>query len=323
MPLGDFKSDAKTKIPLRKALSILSPLLIVSIGIHGLALLLPIPEKVEIVEKEPDLPEPIQVSELPEIEIPQEISQLEPATAPVVTPAIRPETPAPVEQIKPQLPQPPPLQPTASSPPALDPPAPDPIEQLPSREDTPTPEATQAEPAPQSSRPTSQNPPANTATPSRNIEKDRSPASRQEILDQLNSIVQIDEFNAIEQKQIKAPLFISFPSDDICLEDNPTTIRSSAVVVFEDDQGTTALIDGAILDPTSYKLVGKWLDKTIFSSNQVDPNEPETIKIPSTPDFDPVQWVLANYDKPLFDAGEAQKAFTFVIEVQVSMSSCE
>lgn len=52
-------------------------------------MLLPIPEKAEIVEVEPELPDPIQVSELPELEVPEP----EPVPAPVFVPAPQPATP--------------------------------------------------------------------------------------------------------------------------------------------------------------------------------------------------------------------------------------
>ena len=108
MPLGDSPTESKPKTPIRKALAFLSPLLIVSIGLHGLAMLLPVPEREEIVE-EAELPESIQVSELPEIDLPQTAQGLESVGAPAVKPEASPITQPPVTQ--PPITQPPITQP--------------------------------------------------------------------------------------------------------------------------------------------------------------------------------------------------------------------
>ena len=87
----------------------LSPLLIVSAGIHGLAMLLPVPEPEEIVEEEIELPEAIAVSELPEIEVPQPEPEIAPAPVFAPTPTPAPETPPVIQQ-----PVPPPTQPSVA-----------------------------------------------------------------------------------------------------------------------------------------------------------------------------------------------------------------
>ena len=89
MPLGDSPVDSKPKSPLKKAIAFISPLLVVSAVFHGLAMLLPVPEPEEIVEEDVELPEPIRVSELPELEI----AEPAPEPAPVFVPAPVPETP--------------------------------------------------------------------------------------------------------------------------------------------------------------------------------------------------------------------------------------
>ena len=306
----------------KKAIAWVSPLLVVSIALHGVAMLLPIPEKVETVEKEPELREPIQISELPELEIP------EPEPAPVFVPApalVEPPQPSQPQPSQPQplTPQPAPPQPVQPEPqPAPIEPQPQPPDPTPPEDNSPppaTPADNSSQTAPQTGR-TPSGPPPNTA---RNIARDRAAATPQEITDELDAIVKIDDFNAIPSKQIKAPLNLAFPSDGLCLEGDPTEIGSAGVVVFEDNGGTPELITGAILDKTSYKVIGKWLDKTIFLSDQVDPNDPNPVEVPLTPDFDAVQWVSNNYDKPIFEPDETEKAFTFRIAVNISASACE
>lgn len=131
MSLGASPKNKTLRTPLRKALAFLSPLLIVSAGLHGLAMLLPVPEREEIVEEDPELPESIQVSELPEIELP------EPEPEPVFVPVPEPEAPPIVQQPAPAVQQPvvvqpqpvvQPPQPVESQPATPDPIEPDPIE---------------------------------------------------------------------------------------------------------------------------------------------------------------------------------------------------
>ena len=102
MPSGDSLADRKpiAKTPLRRAIALFSPLLILSLGLHGLVMLLPLAEKEEIVEEVPELPEPIQVSELPELDIPAPESASAPVFSPAPAPKAPPATPpsAPVVQ---------------------------------------------------------------------------------------------------------------------------------------------------------------------------------------------------------------------------------
>lgn len=119
MPLGDSPTDSKSKTPIRKVLAFLSPLLIVSIGLHGLAMLLPVPEREETVE-ESDLPESIQVSELPEVDLPQTASGLEPVIVSASRPKAPPTTQSPVTQ--PPITQPRTMQPSITQPPVTQPP---------------------------------------------------------------------------------------------------------------------------------------------------------------------------------------------------------
>ncbi|PZO11760.1 MAG: hypothetical protein DCF25_18795 [Leptolyngbya foveolarum] len=98
MSLGDSLIDIrKPKPPLKKAITFVSPLLLVSIGLHGLAMLLPIPEQEKVETEVVELPEPIQVSELPELDVQAPESQ----PVPVFAPAPVPEAPAVVQPSEP------------------------------------------------------------------------------------------------------------------------------------------------------------------------------------------------------------------------------
>lgn len=104
----------------------LSPLLLVSIGLHGLALVIPIADKQDVVEEpEPELPEPIRVSDLPKVApepAPDPPILSEPTdTPPAPPPPVAIAPPPPVGQ-PPSAPDPtPPPNPKPKSDPDIDP----------------------------------------------------------------------------------------------------------------------------------------------------------------------------------------------------------
>lgn len=110
----------------KKLIGWLGPVLLASLGLHALLLLVPIPESEPIEEVEVELPDPIQVTELPLIEGPELPPEAPPA-------AFIPE-PAPVIEEAPP-PEPEVQQPIVIEAAPLPPDEPDPLDDLPDPEE--------------------------------------------------------------------------------------------------------------------------------------------------------------------------------------------
>lgn len=104
-----------------------SPVLLVSLGLHGLAMLLPLPERDEVVEQEDvPLPEPISVTTLPPI-ADEEPEAIAPPAAFIPEPAPIIEAPPPVVEPPPVVIQPEPEPIIEPEPEPTPDPVPDPI----------------------------------------------------------------------------------------------------------------------------------------------------------------------------------------------------
>lgn len=304
----------------RKLIYRLSPVLIVSLGLHALALLIPVPDK--DIAKEPDveLPEPISVTELPKSAKPT------PAPPPAAEPAfVLPPEPPPEPVVQPLPPEPPaqmepapiaPPEPSIAPEPAIDPdplspdPTPDPA---PDPTPEPTPEPTLQTPAPISQ--------------ARSMEG-TSDTDFTNKLKELIELYSIDPSNPVAFKSFRSSLDLTFPADDYCLKDEgdavATTAQSFLSVLIERDEAGDSfdVVDGEALTLTGYSVVDKWIDKTAFPSDMVDPNEVEAIKTPKPASLDIFDWMTNNYGQSLLEDGEDAILFSIGVEVTFA-NNCE
>ncbi len=299
------KKNNWRKLPLQ-----ISPILIVSIGLHGLALLIPVPDKAPPAEPEIEMPDPISVTELPKVTRPKPTAPPESifAPPPVVAPA-----PAPVEPPPPQIivvEAEPPAQPPRPDPlpaPTLDPtpnPIPDPIP-----DPTPTPD------------------PTVTPTPDPVVQVRRSrgtsPAEEKQKRDEgTQNLETLTAANPGAFKPVKKALNLSFPADSYCIKTEAEEVVSEveafvAIVIEQYDDGSLEFIDGGIINTADYDVVDTWIDQTVFPPDEQDPNIAETPDIPATADLDIFRWVQDSYTKTLFEDGET--VATFGVSVTVAL----
>ncbi|MEM6449137.1 MAG: hypothetical protein AAF703_02365 [Cyanobacteria bacterium P01_D01_bin.105] len=281
----------------------LSPILLASLGIHGLALLVPLPERNEVIEQEVvPLPDPISVTTLPPAPeptvLPPEVFIPEPPPAEVV-PA---EPPPPATPIEPEIQQP------APAPPAQEVTQ----EPTPAQTTTPTQEPTQA------------------PAPATEVNRSLKGTSQSEATQNLFSFIQIntlDPDNPLAYEPIRTQLELIFPSDRYCLktvDGEPATESDTSVIVLIEKftDGSLDWNDGQTVQLTGYKNVDAWVDQTLFAAGEEAPNTDDAIEIPDTPDFDIVQWLSDNAQKTLFEEAETEKAFLIPVNITFS-NNCQ
>jgi hypothetical protein len=125
-------------------------------------------------------------------------------------------------------------------------------------------------------------------------------------------------------RRVRKTLNLSFPADGYCIQDeskNPVTEGQTSVgIVIE--QGATDFSDGDTLQPTGSETVDAWIEKTVFPTDAVDPNETEPIETPEPSPLNIFEWISSNYGKPLFEGNETKKAFLVSIKVNLT-NNCQ
>ncbi len=288
------------KLNWRKLLRQLSPVLIASIGLHGLALLIPIPEKAPPEELEIELPEPISVTKLPKS--PKPASPPEPsfAPAPVFVPPLElapvvqppqviivekePAVPVPTELAEPVKPiTPEDLQP-------IDPP---PLE-IPPLEST-------------------------TVEPQQYVSKETTAGDYKEA---------VASFFAAHGRDgdIETVLDLGYPANGLCFE-NETDLEAIAAVVF-DKFGD--IINSGLLRSSGYAAIDAWLTAYI-SPDSLSPlpddvfSDLQQINANAPSDGDIRDWANAARDtaKQLIPEGQDKATYYFQIAITVEDSQCD
>ena len=202
-------------------------------------MLLPLPEREEIVEEEPELPESIQVSELPELDLPEP----EPEPGPVFVPTPEPEAPL-IVQPPPVVQQPVVVQP---EPQPTEPLQTQPLQPQPITPDPPTPDPPEKQP-PVGKNP---NPPVGTGSPVRKyVEQDRAST---DYLSAFTAALGAGVFSMdgapITYEPIReGTLSLTLPSGDNCfdraepVDDSSVKLNTSLGIVVRDD-GAQGLVD--------------------------------------------------------------------------------
>lgn len=217
------------KLNRKKIIHWLSPLLILSLGIHGLALLIPIPEKADPKEEpKPELLEPIQVSTLPPLpEAATEPSIAEPppkSPEPVVPEPV--QTAQPVPAISQRAPQ------NMPSPqPSPDPTAPAPTE-------TSTPKPSKPSPA----TPLPYNPAGTTEREARN-----------------ETVAFINAYGGNLPKRVDTPLALVYPAGGDCIDPAP---EASVAVAVNNGGG---VIDGKVVKSSGLDKINQWIEDTVLA----------------------------------------------------------
>lgn len=287
----------------------LSPLLVLSLGLHGLMLLIPVPKKAEIREDPPEteLLDPIQVSTLPKPSLSE------------ATPESTDATPSGGASSEPQ--RPPELAPIPAS-------APRPAPQA----ANPAPNSAPRPPSDQTATPGAATPgaaaPGNPAggTPSDRPKKpDPIPQAYNgegtSEGDASGALSEFIEFNPVPFKKIQHALPLAFPSDDYCFEDYPEP-PASLIVLVENTQSGLDAVDGGVIQKTGYASIDKWIGKSVFPSDAVDPNA-NAVEIPEVAPVDILAWITDNVDGPVLEPDETAKAYTFGVKVELVNNPCE
>lgn len=276
----------------RKFTHWLSPLLAVSLGLHGLVMLIPLPDRDEPVEvSDADLPEPIPVTELPQsaellpknADMPMPMPDIIAPSAPLAEPAVQPP-PAIVAPVPTPTPTP---KPTSTFTPTPTPgPAPTPT---PGPTPTPTPTSGPT-PTPIAGQPYS----AQGTT-----SKDRQNAS----------LAFAIRNNSLIAQNIRTPLSLSYPAAGRCFKEttSPTAVVAFVINRFSD------ILDAAVIRKTGYKGIDDWLYDAVS-----DPDDPTGV----------MSAVRTSYSgetgKALGPEGDAtQAAFEFEVAIAIEGSVCE
>ena len=294
MPSGDLKSEFKIK----KALTLISPMLIVSLGLHGLAMLLPVPEKEEIVEEEPELPEPIQVSEISELEIPEP----EPAPAPTLVPAPAAATPQPAAPPPTVIVQPPAEVPQPASPPP----------QLPVQ---PSPEPA-PDPAPQTAAPD----PTPTGPPPTAPQIEYQPYTGNTEFDYVKSGAFTNSYGLA--KDLDTPLNLIYEAEGKCY---PSDDLQAWVVLLVDQYSD--ITDGEILKSTGIEDIDTFVASYLIDNPQ-PVNLPDYVfdDLPARESGNIVAWIKDTYvdlDKPLIPEGESSAPYAIKVNVAIKENRCD
>ncbi len=275
----------------------LSPLLMISLAFHGLAMLIPLSEKEEIVEEPEDvaLPDPITVTTLP-----KRADADSPAASSAIDSNLNsrfPDAPLPASPV--------PQQAIAPLPPAL---APAPI---------PTNPSLPAQPSPAATQPTTTPSPTNPL-----ITQQRYSDSGATDIDQIQKGGQFAA-NYGRPKDIRLVLELIYAAQGNCF-DQDTNLEASVGIVAN-DQGRLAASE--LLKTTGYPVIDDWLTDYISLAEPL-PNDVFTQlqqTIPTAPDSgDLLDWLNAARDssEPLVAAGQGQAPYAFKVAVKLEGNQC-
>lgn len=277
------------KINWRKFTHWLSPLLLVSLGLHGLVMLIPLPGKDEPIKKtEVDLPAPMSVTELPK--------GAKPAPEDGFIPTLAPNTITPLEPSSKPVTQPTPVVTPAPTPPSASTPAP-----------RPTPAST---PAPTSN--TSTSTPASTPTPPLVTPIAGQPYSVQGTTPTEGrdaSLAFLTRNNLLASKAIRKPLSLSYPAAGKCFKE---TTSPKAVVDFVINK-SGAILDAEVTRKTGYSDIDQWLYDAVVDSEDTE----DIISNIST-------IYSGETGEALSPKGEAtEAAFEFEVDIAIDGSVCK
>lgn len=278
------------------------PLLIVSLGLHGLALLIPLapkPEPIVVEEFEPEL-KPITVSELPKTALPEADSPVLPSQPALPTPPLPPPIPPPAE-----VPQPAPqtaVQPSVAIPSAI--PA-DPL--------TPDPDATVAPLADPGDDQSAEN-----TTPQTFVPPDTGRGARTATFDSFRRDVLTfypdPNGEPIGLKDIRQGSFGLNYTGDRCFQGNASVEGGLAVVIDKN----FSLLEGQIFISTGYEVVDEAID--IWFSQLANPSSIADSNI-EIANQDLSAWIN-DKQGPLFTQGEDYAAFSFETTVNLVNNTC-
>jgi len=292
-----------------RSLRLFALLVLASAGLHGLGMLVPIPETQEVIEKE-DVPlEPIQISTLPP-EIPEDLTEA--PALPVEAPP--PPPPEPEPQIIPEQPVAAPL-PAALPEELFETPPVEPIEEEPVTEELPenTPKK-DPEPKPEEQQPTRR-------------AYDAAGTSSRDGQTGLDSFITSPDFGGafnlgygdlkiVSASGGSAPLLtVAYPAEDNTCFEGATSLAlpvgvAAIVGDFEDDSGQTvrAVIEAQIVRKTGYAVVDQWIEDVVIGDIDVGQDIYEVIK--------------SNSSDPLIAIGGAEELFSFGLIVELPEQPC-
>ncbi|MEL6813293.1 MAG: hypothetical protein AAFP03_00605 [Cyanobacteria bacterium J06598_3] len=282
----------------------LSPLLLVSLGLHGVGLLIPMPDLTPEALEDPEveLPDPIQVTELP--------LKLEPEPEPEPEPVFIP--PPPPVVIPPPVTPPPVVE--AAPPPVVEPlpPEPDPLPEL-----EPAPEL---EPVPDSN---GQKPLKTPSTPQNYVAGRARDATNASLL-----------FGSKygNGDPVGTPLAITFLADEgICYDKGPTI--DIPVLVAVDNQGYL-VVEGkdengedkyaiTIVQTSGYADIDAWLRESLA----YELPEETFDELPDLDNGDIAAWINEVHGRPnqqpLVPAGDDNAPYAFTVRVNIEGEPCE
>ncbi|MGB3768564.1 MAG: hypothetical protein WA947_18555 [Phormidesmis sp.] len=320
MPSGDSPADRKptSRTPLKRAIALLSPVLIASLALHGLAMLLPLPEKEEIVEEDLEPPEPIQVSELPEFSIPE----IEAAPTPVFTPAPQPESP-------------PIVTPPPAPPPTVIVPSPTPpeiLEPLPEPQPEPPPLAAPA--LPDLSTP---NPDTETTQPLPDADVETKPAKNSAFTppsepginyQAYSGNVKVDEIKGVTfastyglPEEIATPINLVYEANGKCYEPSEN-LQAQGVLVFNEYLEASA---GQLLKSTGFEDIDAFIVNLLTGASP--PPLPDYVfnDIANRESGNIIVWLLDTYvddDNSLVPEGETAVPYGITFNVTIQENQC-
>ncbi|MGD1864345.1 MAG: hypothetical protein ACFB0D_07305 [Phormidesmis sp.] len=289
-------TSAKPKWP--KLLRWLSPLLLASLGLHGLGLLLPVPETEEIERPEFVEPESIQVSTLP--------------------PTLKPPAPEPA---------PPPLPPAVVPPPVVEPVQ----EAFPFQEDALLEEEIPPEVPPEEIPPEDDDSSfeeSDADSQDDDIQDDDSsdeePSSRNAYNEQGTSDADFQlaaiSFSANYPGvavQTNVPLALTYTADKECFDPLPGEVQMGAAI-----NNSGGVVETALFRKSGYQKIDDWIEDIVG----FDELPPESFARLSISDGYLPDWINEtrnNGADPLVPTGEDAKAYAIQVIVTVEGNRCE
>ena len=285
----------------RKFTHWLSPLLIVSLGLHGLVMLIPLPDKDEPIEEpEAELPEPMSVTQLPKTPEPLSKPPTAASTSKPPLGVVNPESKSSSTALNVPKPTPEPQR-IPTQPPA----------QTPAQTPTQTPAQPPAQTPAQTPTQPAANPQPYSRTGTTNNEK------------LIAGGLFASKYGKPEE--VKPLLDLGYPANGNCFDQG--TNLEAAVGISVDEQGNVGASE--LLQPTIYPVVNDWilayldpenpkpLPDDVFSDlQQTNPTAP--------PDGYITDWVNAarSSTTPFVPKGESQAPYAFLIAITIEDNGC-
>ena len=283
-----------------KFLRWLSPLLLVSLGLHGLGLLVPVPEKPEdIARPEYIEPESIQVSTLPPI--------AEPAPEPEPPPPPPEPPPPPVEEPLPPVVEP--LQETF------------PFEEDDFPEDTPPEDDLPEDDSPDEDDSNFEEPNNDEGDDDGN--SDEGPVTQndyQGLTDDNQSIGNSLLFSSKypgKSVSTNIPLSLTYTAEKECFEPLPGAVQMGAAI-----NTTGATEEIALFSSSGYPKLDEWI-KGVLNSDNLPSEVFAAFEISSGSLSDWINETRSNGDDPIVPTGEVAKAYALEVIVTIDGNRCD